>query len=751
VAATLAATAGGGEAAATEASPTHSVGAIQVLSNRADLVSGGDALVAIELARGAHAGKVRVTLNGVDVTRAFAPRENGRYEGLVTGLAVGKNVLVARGRSGSGRRLTITNYPIGGPIFAGPQVTPWLCNTNASNPPLGDPIDAQCNAPTKVELLYRNLAGQFLAYDPDHPPPPAAIEQTTTDAGRTVPFIVQRVTGTADRGIYQIAVLVDPTQPISPWSTAQPWSHKLVYSFGGGCGTDHTQGAPGNVLQAAHLGLGFAVATSSLNTYQQNCNDVVSAEATMMTKEIVVERYGWIRYTIGSGVSAGTMQQHLLAENYPGLLDGLMTGLSFPDHFEQVMGSLDCRLLMHYFWPSSPLTLPGHLSAPPNPLFPTPGSRRPVWGSHPADPDNLCGQKVLLFGADRTELVPSSGVGCGLPAELIWNAETNPTGERCAATDYMRSVFGVTATRDAPNGKGPSVTDNVGVQYGHEALEDGEILPEQFVDLNSNVGGIDIDGNFTPGRKTADPRGLEILYRTGRVNSGSGAANIPEIDDRTGPQGDDTGFHPAFESWAYRARLDNANGHHDNHIIWLSRPGAVVPSQFDYMRRWLDAVIADRSKDPHAVKVRRAKPTSLRDTCFMAGGVEADLTCNRTWRYYRAPRQVAGGPLASDVMKCRLKPLDRADYNLSFTDDQWARLRQAFPTGVCDYSKPGVSQQPRKAAWLTFADGPGGRPLGTAPRSRPVPAPLLNPGGSRRGALARKTSAIRAKRPAPTS
>jgi hypothetical protein len=440
------------------------------------------------------------------------------------------------------------------------------------------------------------------------------------------------------------------------------------------------------------------------------------------------------------------MQQHLLAENYPGLLDGLMTGLSFPDHFEQVMGSLDCRLLMHYFWPTSPLTLPGHLAALPNPLFPTPASRRPVWGSHPADPDNLCGQKVLLFGADRTELVPSSGVGCGLPEELIWKPDTNPTGERCAITDYMRSVFGVTATPDAPGGKGLSVTDNVGVQYGHEALEDGEITPEQFVDLNSKVGAIDIDGNFTPGRKAADPRGLEILYRTGRVNSGGGAANIPEIDDRTGTQGDDTGFHPAFESWAYRARLDNANGHHDNHIIWLSRPGAVVPSQFDYMRRWLDAVIADRRKVPHAVKVRRAKPTSLRDACFMAGGVEADLTCNGTWRYYRAPRQVAGGPLASDVAKCRLKPLDRAGYSVSFTDDQWARLRQAFPTGVCDYSKPGVSHQPPKAPWLTFADAPGGRPLGTAPRSRPV-----NPWGTRRGGPARKTSALRARRPAPPS
>ena len=99
----------------------------------------------------------------------------------------------------------------------------------------------------------------------------------------------------------------------------------------------------------------------------------------------------------------------------------------------------------------------------------------------------------------------------------------------------------------------------------------------------------------------------------------------------------------------------------------------------------------------------------------MAGDVQADLTCNGTWTYYRAPRHVAGSPFALDVVKCRLKPLTRADYGVTFTDAQWAQLEAAFPTGVCDYSQPGVSQQPPKARWLTFADGPGGRPLGPAP------------------------------------
>jgi hypothetical protein len=289
----------------------------------------------------------------------------------------------------------------------------------------------------------------------------------------------------------------------------------------------------------------------------------------------------------------------------------------------------------------------------------------------------------------------------------------------------MRSVFGVTVTPDAPNGKGRSATDNVGVQYGLTALLGGQITTEQFVDLNQKIGGIDVDGSFTPERKAADPAALEILYATGRANSGSGAADVPEIDNRTGAQMDDTGFHPAFESFSYRARLDRANGHHDNHVLWLSRPGGVVPSQFDLMRQWLDNLAADTTGDPQAVKVRRAKPAELGDACFMPGGVHGDLTCNGTWQHYAAPRIAAGGPITQDVMRCQTKPPARSDYGvIAFTDEQWARLQAAFPTGVCDYTKPGVAQRQPKARWLTFEHGPGGEPLGDAPVSQ-GPAELL--------------------------
>ena len=41
---------------------------------------------------------------------------------------------------------------------------------------------------------------------------------------------------------------------------------------------------------------------------------------------------------------------------------------------------------------------------------------------------------------------------------------------------------------------------------------------------------------------------------------------------------------------------------------------------------------------------------------------------------------------------------------MSFTNAQWARLRATFPTGVCDWSRPGIAQQ-GAIPWLGYASG----------------------------------------------
>ena len=75
------------------------------------------------------------------------------------------------------------------------------------------------------------------------------------------------------------------------------------------------------------------------------------------------------------------------------------------------------------------------------------------------------------------------------------------------------------------------------------------------------------------------------------------------------------------------------------------------------------------------------------------------------------------GPDTNDVLKCVLKPLNRAEYAVSFTDAQWTRLTQAFPQGVCDFTKAGVAQRRRRRRGSALASGPGGVPLGPPPES----------------------------------
>ena len=693
--------------------PAGGIGEITVLSNRADLISGGDALVSVDLRANPRA--VTVELNGANITSAFSVRPNGRFEGLVENLTEGKNVLRVQPANGVGRSLEIDNHPIGGPVFSGPQVQPWLCRTQAqTNPSLGTSSDATCNAPTVVELFYRNTANQFVAYNPASPPAPEAVQQTTTDQGTTVPFIVERVTGTANRGIYQFALLVDPTKPVSPW-TRQPWNHKFVNSFGGACSVNYQQPTVGNQLGGANatlLGRGFAVGTSSLNTYGNQCNDIISAEALMMTKEILTERHGPIRYTIGTGGSAGTMQQHLITEAYPGLLDGITTSLLYEDHWYQVVSSFDCILLWRYFGLQNGLLgLPNN----PNPLFLTPAERQKLWGSNPAGPDNMCGTKINFT---VVELIADSPFGCSGPAEpplWRWNATTNPGGTRCTIQDYQKSLFGV-----GPDGKAPSPLDNVGVQYGLNALRAGTLTTEQFVDANAKIGGLNIDGLWQAQRTEGDLGALEKVYRSGRIVSGRGTASAAEIEVRNNIT--DTGFHPPFHSFTYRARLDRTNGNHDTHVIWVPN-GGPTPDQILTVDTWLAGVEGDASGDPLAVKLARHKPAAAVDACFRAGGVVQDVMCTDPatgvpgWQYYGNPRLVAGWPFTLDHFKCQLKPLVRSDFiPLAFTDAQWDQLNQAFPTGVCDYSKPPVGQQP-SIPWLTFADGPGGRALGAPPTS----------------------------------
>ena len=552
----------------------------------------------------------------------------------------------------------------------------------------------------------------FKAYDTTAPPPAAQIASTTTDQGVSVPYIVRVEHGAMDRGLYDVAVLANPSAGWTPWSPQGGWNHKVLYQFGGGTAPWHTNGAPSSDLIDLALSRGFMVANNNLNIRGDDANDVVSAEALMMLKEHIAETYGSIRYTIGAGCSGGSIQQYVIAADYPGLLDGIQPNCSFQDSWTTANEVTDCHLLLHYA-----ATNPGAL---------TPAQLTAVMGTRDT---TVC----LFWDASFAPVgIPSRVQNCNLQgtplAGAVYNATTNPSGVRCDVQDYQSAIWGFRPS----DGFARSPYANVGVQYGLNALTAGTISPEQFVALNAGVGGADIDLNFTAGRAEPDLVAQAIAHRTGQVTQGTQLANVPIIDLRGSHNFND--IHTDYHSYVMRARLDAANGGHANQLIWtwdatltpfsITPPPAIALKSFLTMDAWLAALESDNRDVPLSQKVLDDKPSGAIDECF-TGTAQTETTdaatCAATFPYFADARLVAGSPWTDNAMQCALKPLDRASYSVTFTDTQWARLESAFPAGVCDWSAPPVGFQP-SVPWLSFAAGAGGEPVGPPPESHPGPA-----------------------------
>jgi hypothetical protein len=208
---------------------------IETLSTRPNRVSGGEVLVEITYSA-VRAPLLRITLNERDVTGKFrAGAEPHTWIGLLDGLKVGSNILRARGKGPTGmidRHLQLTDYPGAGPIFSGPPIQPYQCMTDKYILPdgsyLGPSTDVQCSAPTKVQYVYKSTNGKFLPM-PDLTRLPEDAATTTTLAGITVPYVVRFEAGTRDRGVYNIAILHDPTVESAPTPFVPPkaWVRKL--------------------------------------------------------------------------------------------------------------------------------------------------------------------------------------------------------------------------------------------------------------------------------------------------------------------------------------------------------------------------------------------------------------------------------------------------------------------------------------------------------------------------------------------
>jgi len=541
---------------------------------------------------------------------------------------------------------------------------------------------------------------------PDLNAKPDDIAQLKATDGTMIPFVVRAETGTINRGIYQIAMPYDTRDPQPDFATrSKAWNGILLYTFGGGCQAGwYVQGTgTGGVFDIPVLARGMAVASNSLNVFGNNCNDLLSSETMMMTKERFVEAYGQPKYTMGWGSSGGSYQQHQTADNYPGLLDSIMTGATFPDVMSTIQSAADAWLLGMYY-------------ARDNTVAWTQDQQRAVtgygsWGS-------------IVEMTNRAQRInPYANWSTSVPQEARYDWATNPTGARASVFDHTVSVYG----RDPKTGFARRPVDNVGVQYGLQSLNEGAITVAQFLDLNEKIGGLDIDGHYQTARIAADPDATRLAYATGRIlNTGGGLANIPIIDYRAYLDLDPAGnVHQRYNSFSVRDRLIRATGTSANRVMVtentaqangaLNGHSPLWLEALDQEVKWLDAISADKSSNLQPMKVAANKPKDLVDACYtpdakpikivepqtMTGGL-----CNNLYHVYTTPRIVAGGPIGSDLVKCQLRPIDMTDYKVAMSSDQAARLKRIFADGVCDWSKPSVNQVPLMGTWLTFGPAP---------------------------------------------
>lgn len=711
-------------AAATPAA-TQSELSLQALSTKPWLITGGDVLVEVTVPENADPAALQVSLNGTVVTEQFRSVSSRHLQALLKDLPQGDSSLQASlGNTVAPATLQLTNYPGSGPIISGPHETPFFCQTEeftlVTGASLGPALDANCTILTRVDYVYWSTTEQaFKPWQTEIAEAvPEDLGEISINGENPVPYIVRVETGTVNRAIYEIAMLHDPAsaQP-DPWNRSAGWNGKLVYTHGGGCrGGWYQQGnSTGGVMREGLFAQGYAIASATFNVFGQNCNDLLASETHIMVKERFIEQYGVPVYTIATGASGGSYQSHQTADNYPGVFDGIIVSSSFPDVTSATIFTLaDARLLHHYFTAVNTESF-------------TVEQQRAIagfgsWGSI----------ANLSRGAARLDPVydfdtplEQQGGELSLPAlETMRYSANQPDGVRATVYDHTVNVYGTvenTLIAQRP-------LDNKGVQYGLAALNAGVITPQQFIDLNRDIGGFDRDMNHIAERHVADPAASKRAIESGRILfGGAGLATTPVIDYRSYTDHAEGGdIHMIVHQYSTRQRLQQANGHADNHVMQVGGAWGFTDEQpdlgelFRQMDQWLLAIARDGSGSDLQARVVRNRPSSLTDACWDNSGSErlriielqtfaGSSPCNTLYPAYPTPRHVAGAPLANDVVSCRLRPVNPADYNVVFTDEQSMELRSVFADGVCDWSQGDATGARYQGTWLSFGPSPVNR------------------------------------------
>lgn len=706
---------------------------IEVASSPAEFVSGGDARLLISVPDGVRWSQVSVWAGNRNVTRSFVATAGGSVlQGVVTGLPVGDTVITVLA-GWHKQQLTLTNYPVTGPMFAGPKQQPFLCATEAhlANAMLGAVLDDDCSVERQVSFMYFSESGGFQPFDPAGERP-ADMTTVSLPSGATVDFVVRWERGTINRFIYSIAVL-SPRSQVEERADLSGWNRRLVYAFQGGVGIGRYKGNPsrGTMLPTELLANGYAVAYSTATRTDVHYDLIVGGETALMVKDRFVTAYGVPDYTVGVGGSGGGIQQYVYSQNHPTLLDAAIPQYSYPDMVTQTIHVGDCELLERWF---------------DSKVAQDAGSRWADWQ-----------QRTLIEGMAAWNDLPNVYFG-GTPglSECVngWRGLSplalNPhfgtapgiSAEQQASTHWTHFEDAVNVYGRRADGFARSTWDNVGVQYGLQALVGGDLSPAEFLDLNAFVGGwkdqADMvqegcpfieqlcedasqfdpwsarnmlqspDGQAPAPRTEADEGAVRAVLDSGLYFRGE--LSIPTIDWRNYRERE-LDMHNTVQSFAARARIRNAGSPEGNMVIWFTD---IVPFEqrfdqtmlaFEVMDEWM----GNLARFPD-MSVVAARPARAVDSCFDVDGeliyAGADAwwgvlddrpegPCTERFEIFSTSRMVAGAPITGDVYKCALQSVDQAIAAGLYGDWQpnaleRVRLMEIFPTGVCDYSQPGL-------------------------------------------------------------
>lgn len=634
-------------------------------------------------------------------------------------------------------------------LYSGPAQYPFYCMTLDSN--LGQPLvdnlqgygvpvyrnidlkeriigySKDCSSKSRLRYYSINKDDQIELLEPVQLNSISTLKNNTKQ-------LLRVEQGTINRFIYTIIMPIKFTE-ISERLAHSQWNQRLIYQFNGGSGIGFRQGRqrPKSVIerQLQQLLDGYAVISSSGNRTSYTYNMLLAEDTARRVKRQFTSLYGKPLYTVGIGGSGGGLAQYLIAQNSTGILDGIIPLYSYPDMITQTTYALDCDLLNNYFT----------FRAKHKKSWLDWRRRQLVEGMNALNnfPQRAAYlQPLNQVAAGFMPSLPKGNNECingyfGLssfinnPKQGFVRDFFHPRVVDDVAWSYWQDLSSILGTDS--NGDALSTWDNVGVQYGLSALKNGDISVKEFLDVNRKIGGwkaqnkmkketlmtplgrkiplwlsiwskqnITKVSNKVAARHQGSIAAMNAAYLSGQVFIGK--IDLPIIDVRHYLE-DDLDMHHVSASFFSRLRIIKANGHSNNHVIWIANKDySPIAAAFAQMDDWL-LTINDSTTD-----VISAKPSSLIDTCFAADGKiiaqgehtwdgdwndKAIGTCQQTYPMFSTSRIQAGGNWAGDIFKCKLisleQAIDRGFYGTVAVNDYIEQLDKIFPSGVCDHQQ----------------------------------------------------------------